>query len=265
MSSLRKVFGPSEEEVWEQFADEIGAEFLKGGFLGRPKVLAKVREWTITLDAKTVTRGSGETGSTAEHYTRMTAPFINMDGFRFRACRKSLLGGLEVGFLGLGRLIEMQDIETGYPEFDGDFRIMGNYEFKVRALFANERIRELMQSESSILLQIQHPWRLLTGRLPKGVDELYLEMPGLISEVGDLYVDTTTGAARVNPLRVEGLKGVDWQTERELRSLAGGEGRKSLAVERLKALHNLFVETLNQLWHTGSASSTTSARPVDQG
>ncbi len=75
MGTLRKIFGPSKEEVWTRLSEEIEADFIDGGFLRGDKVVAKVREWVITLDTYTVS-----TGKTSTTYTRMRAPYVNIDG-----------------------------------------------------------------------------------------------------------------------------------------------------------------------------------------
>ena len=47
-------FGPSKDEVWRQLCNEIGAEFVEGGFWKGSKVQAHVGPWTVTLDTYTV-------------------------------------------------------------------------------------------------------------------------------------------------------------------------------------------------------------------
>ena len=42
-------FGPSKDEVWRQLSQEIGAEFVEGGFWKGNKVQAHVAPWTVTL------------------------------------------------------------------------------------------------------------------------------------------------------------------------------------------------------------------------
>src|SRR3954452_21245856 len=99
-------FGPSKDEVWRQLSQEIGAEYVEGGFWKGKKVQAHVGPWTITLD--THTESSGESSVT---YTRLRAPYVNPDGFRFTIYRRGF-------FTDLGKLLGMQDIEVGEPEFD---------------------------------------------------------------------------------------------------------------------------------------------------
>jgi hypothetical protein len=47
-------------------------------------------------------------------------------------------------------MLGMQDVEVGMPEFDRDFIIKGNDEGKLRQLFANPKIRELIAGQKDI-------------------------------------------------------------------------------------------------------------------
>jgi hypothetical protein len=103
-------FGPSKDELWRQLSEEIGAQFVEGGFWKRSKVQAQVGPWTVTLDTST----SDDDGKTP--VTRLRAPYVNPEGFRFTVYRKGL-------FSDLGKLLGMQDIEVGDTEFDDAFII----------------------------------------------------------------------------------------------------------------------------------------------
>ena len=128
MGLLRQLFGPSKEDIWRQLCNEIGAQYVKGGFWKGDKVQAHYGQWTVTLDTYTETYSDGNTAHST-FYTRLRAPYVNKDGFRFTIYRKSV-------FSGLGKVLGMQDVEVGYPEFDEAFVIKGNDETKLRALFA---------------------------------------------------------------------------------------------------------------------------------
>ena len=171
MSILRQIFGPSQEEIWRQLCSEIGAEFVEGGFWRGTKVQARVKEWTVTLDTYTVS-----TGKSHVTYTRMRAPYVNKDGFRFTIYRKGL-------FSELGKRLGMQDIEVGDPEFDRDFIIKGNDESKVLALFGNPRIRQLIQAQPSISLEVKDDEGWFSASFPEGVDELYFQVVGVVKDV----------------------------------------------------------------------------------
>src|SRR5271165_22032 len=124
-------FGPSKDEVWRQLSQEIGAEFVEGGFWASTgsKVQAHVGPWIVTLDVGK----SDEDGKSP--VTRLRAPYVNPEGFRFTIYRKGI-------FSDLGKLLGMQDIEVGAPDFDEAFIIKGNDESKVVRLFSDTRIRQ---------------------------------------------------------------------------------------------------------------------------
>ena len=171
MGVLKDLFGPSKDEVWRQLSQEISADFIEGGFWRGSKVQATVKEWTVTLDTFTVS-----TGKTNIPYTRMRAPYVNKDGFRFKIFRKGF-------FSELGKLLGMQDIEVGYPEFDNEFIIQGNDANKLRALFANPTIRQLIEVQPEIRLEVKDDEGWFGADFPEGVDELYFQVVGVIKEV----------------------------------------------------------------------------------
>jgi hypothetical protein len=141
---------PSSRQVWSQLAKEIGAQYWEQpadyndfGGDGRT-VLLTIEGWTIWLEAHSapgtpVHPGGPET-------VRMRAPYENKDGFRFAISRKHFLTGV-------GKFLGMQDIEIGDPAFDDEFVIKGNDEVKVRALFADPRLRQLIQEQPYVSLQ----------------------------------------------------------------------------------------------------------------
>src|SRR5688572_23894752 len=102
MSFLKEIFGPSQKEVWTGFSDEIEGRFVKGGFWKADKIIANVRDWTVTLDTFAV-----HAGKVTIVYTRMRAPYISRDGFRFKISNRHFFSGLE-NFFG------KKTIETGF-------------------------------------------------------------------------------------------------------------------------------------------------------
>ncbi len=176
MSFLRALFGPSKEEIWQQFSAQIGGNLVEGGFWQGSKVEARHGEWTVTLDTYTVS-----TGKSSITYTRMRAPYANPDGFVFAIYRQGV-------FSTIGKWLGMQDVCVGYPEFDEAFIIKGNDEWKLRRLFANEKIRQLItaQPDIRVLVNARHGGFWEGEALPKGVDELYFEVVGVIKDVNRL-------------------------------------------------------------------------------
>ncbi len=169
------MFGPSKEVVWRELNGEVEGRFVEGGFFkGTSKVEVNCGQWTIVLDTYTVSNGK-----TSTTYTRLRAPFVNKDGFRFTVYRKSI-------FSGLGKKLGMQDVEIGWPTFDEDFIIKGNDDYKLRQLFAPVEIRKLIDEQRHIHLEIRDDEGCFGKKFPEGVDELYFQTYGVIKDIDRL-------------------------------------------------------------------------------
>ena len=122
----------------------MGEEFIEGGFLkGSPALVYKHGEWQIRLD--TYTKDSGNSNRT---YTRVRAPFINKDELYFKIYREGF-------FSDMGKFLGMQDIKTGDPFFDEQFIIKSNNRKKLKLFLADPKIKELIQSQPKIHLEIR--------------------------------------------------------------------------------------------------------------
>jgi hypothetical protein len=176
MSFLRNLFGPSRDEIWRQFAAAVGGSFIDGGFWQSGRVDATHGQWTVTLDTYTVS-----TGKSAVVYTRMRAPYVNPDGFRFNIYRRAV-------FSNLGKWLGMQDVTVGYPQFDDDFIIKGNDDTKLRRLFASAKIRDLISAQPDINFSVRDDEHNFWGgrNFPPDVDELYFQVTGVIKNVDRL-------------------------------------------------------------------------------
>jgi hypothetical protein len=174
MRRLRDLFGQSTDEVWRELARSIGARYVDGGFWRGDRVEAKVKAWTVTLDTYTVS-----TGKSSVTFTRMRAPYVNPDGFRFRVYRRGFFSGLAKG-------LGMQDIEVGGREFDEAFIIQGNDESKVRSLLASSRIRELLQAQPALHLEVKDSEGIFGPKFPADVDELCFQVHGVIRDIAVL-------------------------------------------------------------------------------
>jgi hypothetical protein len=165
-------FGPNKDEAWRQLSEEIGAEVVQGGFWkGGSKVQAQVGPWTVTLDTYTVSSGHSQIT-----FTRMRAPYVNPEGFRFTIYRKGF-------FSDVGKLLGMQDIEVGDPEFDEAFIIKGNDEDRVRELFSDPKVRQMIQDQPKVQLEVKDSEGWFGPKFPEGVDELHFEVLGVIKDV----------------------------------------------------------------------------------
>jgi hypothetical protein len=174
MSPLRSIFGPNKKDVWKQLAEQLGADFVEGGFAKADKVQAHVKDWIVTLDTYVVS-----TGKVTTILTRMRAPYVNADNFRFKVYRKGF-------FTEFGKMLGMQDVEVGFPDFDEAFVVKGNDETKLRSLFSNTKIRELMAAQPSIHLEVRDDEGWFGAHFPEGVDELRFHVVGVIKDINRL-------------------------------------------------------------------------------
>ena len=171
MGILRELFGPSQQEIWRQLCAETGANYVEGGFWKGDKVQASHGAWTITLDTYTVSSGKHSTT-----YTRLRAPYVNPEGFRFTVYWSGF-------FSDVAKWFGMQDVEVGYADFDRDFIIKGTDEMRLRQLFAEPRIRELIALQPQIHFTVRDSEGFWGPQFPPDTDELLFMVVGVIRDV----------------------------------------------------------------------------------
>ena len=108
--------------------------------------------------------------------TRLRAPYVNPEGFRFTVYRKG-------DFSELGKLLGMQDIEVGNSDFDEAFIIKGNDESKVVSLFSDTRIRQMIQDQPKIRLEVKDSEGWFGPTFPEDVDEVRFQIAGVIKDI----------------------------------------------------------------------------------
>jgi hypothetical protein len=191
MNTLRKFFGPSKAEIWRQLCNETGADYVQGGFWKGDKVQVTHDQWVITLDTYAVS-----TGKSTMVFTRLRAPYVNPDHFRFTIYR----GGL---FSEIAKWLGMQDIEVGHKDFDREFIIKGTHEIKLRALFDNARLRELIASQPQIHFTVKDDEGCWGTDFPPDTDQLSFYVCGIIKDVErlkllfELFAETLDQLCRI--------------------------------------------------------------------
>jgi hypothetical protein len=168
---MRKWFGPSRKEIWQQLSEQMGARFVEGGFMKGDKVQVTHGDWTLTLDTYVVS-----TGKVTVVYTRMRAPYINPDGFRFTIYRRGF-------FSDVAKLFGMQDIEIGDEAFDRGFIVKATDEAKIRQLLSNPRVRELIDKQKEIELTVRDNEGWFGPEFPDDADELRFTVVGVITDL----------------------------------------------------------------------------------
>jgi hypothetical protein len=96
-------------------------------------------------------------------------------------------------------------VEIGDPLFDDAFIIKGNDETKLRQLFADAKLRELISAQPDIHFCVKDDENHLWGsrNFPPDVDELYFQVTGVIKDVErlkllfDLFAETLDQLCRM--------------------------------------------------------------------
>jgi hypothetical protein len=152
-------------------ADEIGAEFLSGRAKRPATVQLRVGDTVVTL----------ETGSDAVRGTRLRAPFVNRSGFRFLIYNSSTLS--EFG----KKLVLLQDLDIGHAGIDRRFIVQSARPDEVRELFGNERISDLVWSQTTkVRFGISDDDGPLGGAYPGAVDLLHFHATEEVTDIDRL-------------------------------------------------------------------------------
>ncbi len=178
MNHLNQVFTPSKAEIWQQFCSEISNEIVHCQVWQGERVVVKEQQWTISLDTYN-RRLSTKKGILNYTYTRIRAPYLNQDNFQFTIYRKGV-------YSDLGKFFGMENIQSDDPWLDQNFIIQSNSQAKVKELLKNPRIYELMSSYQSINLPTGADEGWFGTCFPEGLDELYLQIHGIIKDIDRL-------------------------------------------------------------------------------
>jgi hypothetical protein len=77
----------------------------------------------------------------------------------------------------------MQDIEVGDPEFDEAFVIKGNDEVRVVNLFADAKVRRMIEDQPKIRLEVKDNESWFGPQFPENVDELRFQIVGVLKDI----------------------------------------------------------------------------------
>jgi len=165
-----RIFGKSIKEVWKQLSEEINANYIDGSLFIGPRIEYTHNKWIIYLDTYTVS-----TGKSSITYTRMRVPFINPNKFLFKIYRKGIVSNI-------GKALGMQDIEIGYDWFDNEYIIKGNDEILLRRLLQNHQIRNLIEKQSRIVLEIKDNEGIFGPKFNDNESELSFMVVGVIKD-----------------------------------------------------------------------------------
>lgn len=132
------------KKKWEDFASKLNARYIKKGMWDTGRVEYTYKNWTYYLDSYMI-----PTGTVMMYYTRIRAPFINEQKFNFSICKEGF-------FSNLYKKLGMQDIETGYTEFDNKFIIKSNNELMIKRILEEAAVRDSISALEEVQLTIEN-------------------------------------------------------------------------------------------------------------
>lgn len=166
------LFGKHRRQIWQQLAQQLQGEFVKGNFTKTDRVEAFHGDWMIVLDSFIIDKMV---------FTRIRAPYVNRDDFTFKIFRQHLGHKISKAF-------GMKDIEVGHPNFDKDFVIQGSDERKLQMMFENPHIRQLISWQPKILLELRREAPLFSKpKFPDDVNEIYYQVTGIVKDLDQLH------------------------------------------------------------------------------
>lgn len=184
---------PDYTEIWRQVAHDAGGQFKPGTLFESNAIRVPVGPWNVLID-----HFNNSGGHTITVYTRVRAVFVSPAGFRFKLVPQDM-------FTSLGKLIGLQDVEIGVPDFDAKFIIKGNQVEALKALLADHELRRRLLAMPAGKLQLRHDSGPLGPKLPKGFDMLYYHGVGLFSRPQTLVNLLETFSLTLNRLVALGL------------------------------------------------------------
>lgn len=188
MSLLERLFGDSRNRVWRKLARELGGTFHKGSLVSGSYVQVDEGPWTITLDTYSV-----QVNAVPIFFTRLRAPYVNPDGFRFHIKHEGF-------FDRLGKAFGLEDIQIGDKAFDSAFLIHGNNATKVQALLLHEPLRKLLLELPQVNFSVRSDQGWWQKKFPEGVDELYFEVAEEVRNLEQLETMFSLFAETLNTL-----------------------------------------------------------------
>lgn len=156
--------------IWKEFARETGGRFVKGYSWNSDQTEVDYKDWLIIFDNYKLWSGKYST-----QMTRIIAPLVSQDNFRFEIYRAGLVRKIE-------KLFGAQDVEIGYPEFDKAFIIKANNELKIKTFLRNKKIRDSITLQKEVNMLMSDQKGIWEEKLPENNFELSFFLDGSIED-----------------------------------------------------------------------------------
>ena len=170
MAMKKTRFSLIRDAAWERISKGIGDNLLDPDYLKEKVLQLEIQDWIITIDSYT---------SSGALHTRFRARFFNNERISVKIFPKSKS-------VNIMKFFGMQDIIVGHKEIDDKYIIQGNNKNIIEGLFLSNALRELLMEQEDILIQVKDDESWFKETIKEPVDELYIEVPYLIKNAGQL-------------------------------------------------------------------------------
>jgi hypothetical protein len=160
--------------IWKEFAKESNGKYIEGFSWQSAKTEIEYNDLKIIFDNYTLW-----SGKYSKEMTRIIAPFKSTDNFRFEIYRSGLIRNIEKLFGG-------QDVKIGHEDFDKEFIIKTNNEHKIKDLLQNQKIRNLIEIQKNVNIEISDQKGIWEEKLPEMEFELSFYEDGEIKDIEQL-------------------------------------------------------------------------------
>lgn len=187
--------------IWKDLAQVLHGNYIERRYYHSDKTEIRYKAFQIVFDHYAMYRTVGST-TLETTYTRIVCPYTSAEGFRFRLYRKSFMDTI-------GKLFGAQDILINDVQFDKEFIIKSNNEYKASLLLDHKELRELMLSQESVHIEISDQKGIWEEQLPEGHYELSfysedgkhtLESLQSLYQMFTQWVDQMTKVLVINPV-----------------------------------------------------------------
>ena len=203
---LRRIFGVGKAyDGWRQFAREAGGELVDRGFIRSDSNQPGRWQFGPWVEVHFAVRGHPailetlyeDADENVRRYTSLRVTLPLREPFRFEVSREGVLGRL-------GKLVGVQDLQVGHPDFDRAFHVKTSNERVALGLLDDEGIRQRLLAEAG------GAFGLRPADSSGGSDDradLYFEETDLIQEfarltaLSRLLEETVARAERLGLLR----------------------------------------------------------------
>jgi hypothetical protein len=159
------VFGQDDDAFWRQFSIENNGTYIIGEYDNLNSVEITYLNHKIIFDNYIRYQVIG-TQSFDTKFTRVRLEFKSPDELIFKLTRQGLIDSI-------GKLFGIQDIQINDKEFDNQFIIKGNDETKIKTIFSDQTIQNLILLQKDIQLQILYKVGIFDEPVEDGNAMLY--------------------------------------------------------------------------------------------